>query len=376
MTIALIGYSIRENELRRPIHPKHLSAIPQDIKSRLTLDEGYGTVFGVSDDAIKSLGFAMANREELLSNSDIVILPKPMEPDLEMIKEGAILWGWLHFVLYGQLADICIRRKHTVVTWEAMFESDRTEGRPRHTFSGNNELAGYAGVLHAIGLQGLDGIYGSPQRCVVIGHGYAGRASVLALKNRGFENILVLTQRSSDRVHDPIAGVEYRQMVRDEVAGALVGTPPSDFVPAWQVFQMADIIVNCGGQDPEDPLMYVLEKDNAKIDHHCLVIDISCDPGMGFSFLRTTQFENPTYKFGDMTVCAVDHSPGYLWDACTWQISGEVMRYLHDIVQGMTSIMQNQTLSNAIEIQDGVVTNPKILSYQKRLAEYPHPRRK
>jgi hypothetical protein len=32
------------------------------------------------------------------------------------------------------------------------------------------------------------------------------------------------------------------------------------------------------------------------------------------------------------------------------------------------------TIRNAIEIRHGVVQNPKILSFQGRAAEYPHPR--
>jgi len=373
MKIAFIGKSIRENELRLPLHPQHFELVPEEMRPLIHVDSGYGSSLGLTDNQITAAGFNVADRTELLKTSDTVVIPKPMAPDLEIIKEGALIWGWLHFVLYGELADICIERKHTVVTWEGMFDSNAiSEGRPRHVFSGNNELAGYAGTIHALGIAGIDGHYGSPCKVAVIGYGYAGQASVQALLARGFYDVTVYTQRPVKDVHSKIEGVRFVQVERDTINGSVISD--SSRLPFWKALETADVIVNCGGQDPENPFMYVLPDDVDAFDHNCLIIDVSCDPGMGFPFVRTTTFEEPTYQIGNMQVCAVDHTPGYLWEASTWQISQEVLKFLSSITVGRAKLLSDPILSDATEIKDGVVLNKKILSYQSRSKHYPHKR--
>ncbi|MCF4126197.1 hypothetical protein [Methylobacterium sp. SyP6R] len=380
MKIALMGTSLKENEHRMPVHPSHLKDIDAALRSRLTLERGYGSVFGLDSKKIADLGYSFEDRESLLSSCDIAVLPKPMPGDLLALKPGAILWGWLHFVLYGHLADICIARRHTVVTFEGMFETQNMKGigskRSRHVFSGNNRLAGYAGILHALSLKGLDGLYGPSQSVVVIGFGSAGQAAIEALLARGFDNITVYTRRPVGEVTERPPGVAFRQIFRDEAHGSCVEPANSNepLVPFVDVLSTADIIVNCGEQDPEEPLMYVREGDLGAFDHRCLIVDISCDPGMGFYFSRTTSFEHPTYEYGQATICAVDHTPAYLWDAATFQISREVLRYLPIVADGHDAIFHNPVLSNAAEIVRGTVQNKKILTYQKRSTIYPHGR--
>jgi len=370
--IAVIGTSLRENEHRLPVHPAHLEHIPNALRKQLYFDKGYGARFGLSDKIITNLGFSIDDRDELIKTSDIVIIPKPMEADLMSIAEGAIVWGWLHFVLYGDLADICIQRKHTVVTWEAMYENDLSEGRARHTFKNNNALAGYAGTLHALGLKGLDGLFGKPSKVAVIGHGYAGRASIQALQGRGYNDITVYSKRANTDINDCMDRVTYKHITKDDQHGSVVIENDDLRSPLWKELKSTDIIINCGGQDPENPLMYVPKNRESEFDHDCLIIDISCDPGMGFSFIKTTTFDRPTYQFGKTTICAVDHSPGYLWDAATWQISKEVLRFLPDIMTGFKKIKSNSVLNNAIEIQEGIIINEKIITYQNRSKAYPH----
>ena len=96
---------------------------------------------------------------------------------------------------------------------------------------------------------------------------------------------------------------------------------------------------------------------------------------MGFEWSRPTSFDEPVFTIGDGMQCyAVDHSPSLLWDAATWEISQALMPHLPAAMSGPKTWKADPTLSRAIEIEDGVVRNPKILSFQGRAAEYPHSR--
>ena len=74
-----------------------------------------------------------------------------------------------------------------------------------------------------------------------------------------------------------------------------------------------------------------------------------------------------------MTYYAVDHSPSYLWDAATYEISTALLPYMGTVMGGEGAWQRDLTIQKAIEIRNGVILNPNILSFQNRTAEYPHP---
>ena len=84
---------------------------------------------------------------------------------------------------------------------------------------------------------------------------------------------------------------------------------------------------------------------------------------MGFDFARPTSFEEPTVTVGDgVAYYGVDHSPSYLWNSATWGISEALIPFLRPVMEGAPAWDADTTVSRAIEIRDGVVANPKILS--------------
>lgn len=137
-----------------------------------------------------------------------------------------------------------------------------------------------------------------------------------------------------------------------------------------------DIIVNCVLQDPDAPLILLTEDDLPALAPGSLIIDVSCDDGMGFSWARPTAFARSTFMVGShVHYYAVDHSPSYLWDSASWEISEALLQHLPTVLSGPGAWEGSETIRRAIEIRDGVIQNPSILSFQRRAPEYPHPRR-
>ena len=107
-----------------------------------------------------------------------------------------------------------------------------------------------------------------------------------------------------------------------------------------------------------------------------LIIDVSCDEGMAFSWARPTSFEDAA-RHASATrwqYYGVDHSPSYLWNSATWEISEALLPHLSTVLGGPAAWAADPTISRAVEIEDGRVRNPNILQFQSRSAEYPHPR--
>ena len=88
---------------------------------------------------------------------------------------------------------------------------------------------------------------------------------------------------------------------------------------------------------------------------------------MGFSWARSTSFDEPIIEVGDhVQYYAVDHSPSYLWDSATWEIGEALTPFLEVVMAGPDAWQADPTIRRAIEIQDGLIVNPAILTFQNR----------
>jgi len=367
MDIAVIGTSKKENEKRVPIHPDHIGQISSNIRKHLFFEKGYGIPFNVEDETICALtGNRLIEREKLLANHKAVLITKPVTEDFEKIQKGTVVWGWLHSVQQNIITQIAIDKKLTLIAWENMyFQGERDL---YHIFSRNNEMAGYCGVQHALQLIGIDGNFGPERKVVVISFGAVSRGAIYALQGHGFREITVFTMRPSFLLGNKIPGIQYKQIKKGEMSVLEIVNQHGEKAPFIRALTTADIIVNGVLQDPNNPLMFINDDDIARFIKPCLVIDISCALGMGFSFAHPTKFSDPIIKVGNIKYYAVDHTPTLLWDSATWEISNAILPYLPYVVEQA----DNKVLNDAIDIKEGKILNRDILTYQNRSLTYPY----
>ena len=134
----------------------------------------------------------------------------------------------------------------------------------------------------------------------------------------------------------------------------------------------ADLIINGFLQDTDRPAMFLKQGELPKLKKDSLIIDISCDAGMGFYFSKPTSFSKPVFNMGQVAYYAVDHTPSYLWRSASWEISKALCPFLATVAGNPSQWVKCPTISRAIDIRDGVIINKKILTFQKRKPEYPH----
>jgi alanine dehydrogenase len=374
LTAGVVATSRKPDERRLAIHPAHLERLDAGVRERLFLESGYGERFGLADEDLSPLVAGMRSREELLGECDVIVLPKPLAEDLETLRHGQVVWGWPHCVQDERLTQVAIDRGLTLIAWEAMNHWTRDGSFSVHVFHKNNELAGYCSVLHALGLRGTTGDYGRRLRAAVISFGATARGAVRALSALGISDVTVLTQRSTSAVASPFASVVLQHIERDPAnpSRTLLLKDPEPG-PLAEVLASHDVIVNCILQDTDEPLMFVMDEDLPLFDPGTLFIDVSCDEGMGFEWARPTSFAEPILRVGrGLHYYAVDHSPSFLWNSATWENSEALLEYVPVVMAGPAAWDAQETIRRAIEIREGVVQNPRILSFQHRAAEYPH----
>ncbi len=375
LSLGVISSSRKPDERRLAIHPAHFSRIDPALRARIYLEHGYGVPFDVPDDRLAGEVAGFRSREELMAGCDVVLLAKPLLEDLRELPEGTVLWGWPHCVQDEELTQVAIDRRQTLIAWEAMNHYTHDGSFSLHVFHKNNELAGYSAVAHALTLRGTTGAFGRRLSAAVISFGATARGAVTALFALGVHEVTVLTHRGVAAVAAPMAPARLVHYERDPVqphrAQAIAGNVER---PIGEFLATFDIVVNCILQDTDDPLMFVTNDELHLYEPGRLIVDVSCDEGMGFEWARPTSFADPMLTVGDgVHYYAVDHTPSLLWNSASWEISEALIPFLGPVMSGPAAWDESPTIQRAIEIRDGVIQNPKILSFQSRAAGYPHP---
>ena len=367
MDIAVIGTSIKENEKRVPIHPHRISVISEPLRKALYFERGYGEPFGVSDGEIEALTERKLLPREELMRFPAVIITKPVKQDFVQMQNGATVWGWIHSVQQRDITQLGIEKQLTLVAWENMhIDSSRSR---MHIFYKNNEMAGYCGVQHALQMRGIDGNFGPARTVSILSMGSVSRGAIYSLKGHGFYDITVYTRRPLFAASNKMPGVRHKQILWDGKSEFKAVSLLKEKTLLIDELTHSDIIVNGMLQDSLNPVIFIQQEDIKQFKKQCLIIDISCDTGMGFSFAHPTEFENPVRHFGNITYYAVDHTPTLLWDSASWEISGGLLPFLSDFA----TQKPNEVLDKATDMRDGKILNPDVIAYQRRAPEYPYP---
>ncbi len=246
--------------------------------------------------------------------------------------------------------------------------------RGRHTFYKNNELAGYSAVIHALQLKGIDGHYGNQRKVVVFSFGAVSKGAINALKAHGFRDITVCIQRQSHEVIEEVLDVHYttlRKGKKNEPRMIVVEHDGSER-PLLDLINESEIIVNGTYQNTDNPIDYIMEDEKHMLKPGTLIIDVSCDEGMGFYFAIPTTFKNPMIAIDNIDYYAVDHTPSYFWESASRSISAALLVHLPSVISGRKSWETNKTIKYAINVNKGIIVKDTILRFQNRDTDYPH----
>ena len=266
------------------------------------------------------------------------------------------------------MTQLAIDRGLTLIAWEAMNHWTADGTFSVHVFHKNNELAGYCSVLHAMQLLGSTGDYGRRLRAAVISFGATARGAVLGLSALGINDVTVLTQRSSAAVASPFPSVRMRIFARDpETRATLVLEGPSrargrgaarrvrrdrQLHPAGPR-RAADVRRRTRTCRPSGPAT--------------LFVDVSCDEGMGFEWARPTSLRRPDVHRRRRPALLRRRPqpvlPVELGDLGEQRGAAALPAV---VAGGPTAWDADETIRRAIEIRDGRVVNPRILSFQGR----------
>ncbi|MDU2201797.1 MAG: N(5)-(carboxyethyl)ornithine synthase [Anaerococcus hydrogenalis] len=315
-----IGFPIshKENEFRRVIVPKDIKRMKHP--EYLYFEKNYGGVLGIDDKEYEDIGCKILSHEEVL-NMDAVCDPKIGDADyLENLKEGQIIFGWIHATQNIDITDKLISKKLSAFAWEKMYE----EGR--HIFWHNNELAGEAAIMHAFQCYGK-----MPYGCkvAVIGKGNTARGAIKVLHMLGAQVV------QYDRHTEKLLSREIEKY---------------------------DVIVNCILWDVKRDDHIIYKKDLKRMKKNSMIIDVSCDKNGGIETSIPTTIENPTYKVEGILHYVVDHTPSIFYKTFTLNNSKIIYKFLDEIIENK----YDKVMKDALIVENGKILDEEINIYQER----------
>ena len=225
-----------------------------------------------------------------------MLLPKPQHADVAALGPGQVLWGWPHCVQDTALTQLAIDQELTLIAFEAMNHWTRDGAVACTSSTRTTSSPATARCIHAMELAGITGDYGKRLTAVVIGFGATARGAVTALNAHGVHEVAVLTNRQVAAVGSPIHSVRIRQFDHEpggEHLSHVITERGREPLAAYLAEN--DIVVNCTLQDTAAPLTYLADEDVAAFRPGSVIVDVSCDLGMGFEWARPTGFDDPAF---------------------------------------------------------------------------------
>lgn len=318
-----IGFMIshKNEEMRRAILPEDISKI-KNI-DMLYFEKGYGEALGVSDEEYIAAGVKVVSREEALS-CDVVADVKLGDADyLDEIKEPKILFGWAHAVQNIDFTTEAIKKGHTVVAWEEIFEGSR------YFLYRNREVAGEAAVMHGFRYSRR---MPYDSKVAIIGSGQTAKGALRVLHGLGADV--------------DVFGRKHEKLFREKLF---------DY----------DVIVNCVMWDTsrEDRLIY--REDLKKMKPGTLIIDVSCDPNLEIETSHPTTIDDPVYTVDGVIHYVVDNTPAMFPITVTKDISKNIVKYI-DMMVELEYDQYPENLHEATVIYKGEIRDARIAAFRKR----------
>ena len=171
---------------------------------------------------------------------------------------------------------------------------------------------------------------------VIFSFGAVSRGAIYALKAHGFRDITICIQRLDHEVREEVLDVHYVRL-RSGKSGEprmLIVEHDGSERPLMDLISETEIIINGTYQDTDEPIDFVKEEEKNCLKPGTLIIDVSCDEGMGFYFAKPTTFKNPIISVDQVDYYAVDHTPTYYWESASRSISAALIVHLPSVIAG------------------------------------------
>jgi alanine dehydrogenase len=321
---------------------------------QVLIEKGAGLGSGLPDRAYQSAGATIVEApEEVWRHADMIMKVKePLESEFPLMREGLILFTYLHLAANRPVTHALLERKVISIGYETIQLDDGSLPllAPMSEIAGRLSIQVGAWCLQAenrgrgILLGGASGV--RPAKVVILGAGISGTAACQIAAGMGaYVSILDINPTKLRYVHDILGGhvttlMSNRANVEEEVVDAdlIIG---SVLIP--------------GAQAPK-LIPRALVK---RMKPGAALVDISIDQGGCAETSRPTTHRDPVYVEHDVVHYCVTNMPAIVPNTSTYALTNSTLSYGLDLAnRGFpAALVRNKALARGLNTYSGKVTH-------------------
>jgi alanine dehydrogenase len=348
-----IPREVKDNEFRVAATPEGVRELV-DAGHTVLVEEGAGAGSSLAEERYKRAGAQfVASADDVWREADMILKVKePIPAEFDRMREGQILFTYLHLAADRALTDELIRRKVQAVAYETVQLADgrlpllapmsEVAGRmaPHEAARFLEKEAGGRGVL----MGGVSGV--RPAKVLVLGAGMAGaNAAWIAA---GMEAEVIVVDKNLDKLR-----------FIDQIHKGRIVTLMSDRLTLEQRVREADAVIGSvllpGARAP----VIVSEEMVASMRPGSVIVDIAIDQGGCVATSRMTTHSDPTYTVHDVVHYCVGNMPGAVPNTSTYALTNVTLPYAMAIAaDGLEeAVRADPALAAGVNVYAGSLTN-------------------
>jgi alanine dehydrogenase len=346
-----VAKEIKTDEYRVALTPAGARELVQRGHD-VTIETGAGEGSAFTDDAYEAAGARIAGVDEVWADSDLLLKVKePIEPEYRRLREGLVLFTYLHIAADEPLTRALMDSGITAVAYETV----ETENGALPLLAPMSEVAGrlaaQAGAYFLekpLGGRGLllGGVPGvAPGRVVVIGGGMVGyNAALIAIGLGG--NVMIL-ERSLDRMRH-----------LEEILSGRVSLVMSSTLQIEESLRDADVVIGAvlipGAVAPK----LITREMVSGMKRGAVLVDVAIDQGGCAETSRPTTHSEPVYTVDGVTHYCVANMPGAVPITSTKALTNATLPYVEAIAdRGLAeAVARDPALARGVNVLDGKIT--------------------
>lgn len=312
---------IKDNEYRVGLTPAGVRALT-DAQHQVIVEKGAGEGSGFEDALYEKAGAQIIDSAgDVWAKADMIVKVKePIAPEYPRMREGQLLFTYLHLAPDRKLTDELLKRKVTGIAYETI--TDRRGGLPLLTpmseVAGRmaiqvgahylEKMAGGRGIL-------LGGVPGVPSaRVVIIGGGVVGtNAAKIAV---GMGAYVTIIDNNLDRLRE-----------LDDIFLSKISTLASSAYMIHDAISTADLIVGAVLVPGAAAPMLVTRNMLKDVPNGAVIVDVAVDQGGCIETTHPTTHSDPTYYVEGVLHYCVANMPGAVPRTSTFALTNATLPY-------------------------------------------------
>lgn len=351
-----IPKEIKDHEYRVGATPEMCRALTEHghqvyVETRAGLEVGY------PDDMYEAVGACIVSSAKQAYDCEMVVKVKePQEEEYSLLKEGLILFCFLHLAPDPQQTAALLDRKVVGIAYETVTSGGGKRLPlllPMSEIAGRISIqAGATALQMAHGGKGvlMGGVPGvSPAKVVILGGGVAGEQAARVAIGLGADvsilDIDLMRLRELDTMYGPALKTIYSTST--SVEEVVVG---------------ADLLVGAVLLPGKKAPHLVPKEVVKKMSKGSVIVDIAIDQGGCVETSRATTFSQPTYVVDDIVHYCVANMPGACARSATQALTHATLKYAVKIANlgYRHAFEQDFGLSQGLNVWHGRVTNEHV----------------